>query len=205
MYLITPTLLEGYRYYMKSAKSRQEFLDSLAKVKMEPTDLMKKGIEFENEIRKIAETCDRYDLEYMTEVYKEVNERDDPELEIARIVRGGLWQVSCQKELQIETDCFLLYGRCDVIKEDTIYDIKFTQNYEVGKYCPSSQHLIYMYCTGLSKFTYLVSDGKDWWPEDYFAESDLEDRVRDKVFEFRNYLRHDKEAEALFIENWRAK
>lgn len=199
MLKITPTLLEGYRYYMKDIKSRQEFLDSLAKIKMKPTDAMLKGIEFENYIRKC---CEAKSGQWM-----EISSIFDCRIvsEIAAIIENGIWQVTCKKELQVEDENYLLYGRCDVIKEDTIYDIKFTQSYEIGKYYPSIQHLIYMYCTEISKFTYLASDGKDWWSEDYYAESDLEDRIKERVFEFRNYLKHDKEAEELYLDNWRAK
>lgn len=200
MFLITPTLLENYHWYMKDVMSRQDFLDSLAKVKKEPTDLMKKGIEFENSVRKY---CEHFlDRNLSDLVYRE---EYPTYIKIARIVSKGLWQVPCKKELQVEGENYLLYGRCDVIKDDTIFDIKYTENYYIGKYFSSSQWRIYLYCMEMQKFTYLASNGKEWWAEDYSANPHLEDDIKEKIWLFREGLKYDEKAEKLYLENWRAK
>jgi hypothetical protein len=77
----------------------------------------------------------------------------------------------------------------DVIKRDTIYDIKFTSNYELGKFYNSSQHRIYLYCLGLPKFQYLISDGKEYWTEDYHNHEGIEDELKGMISDFMGYLR----------------
>lgn len=119
-----------------------------------------------------------------------------------KIVEDGLWQQSVKKEIRVGNQEFLLYGRTDVIKRDTIYDIKFTSNYELGKFLDSSQHLIYLYCSGLPNFSYLISDGKDWWREDYHNHAGVEDEIKSKVSEFLDYLEGDKEAKEMFLAKW---
>ena len=199
-YLITPTLINSYQYYINDgfkspADSRADFLKTLSKEKFEPTEAMQKGIDFENDIKKL---CDNILLDKKENIDYEVICND-----IATIVKDGLWQETCKKELKIGNQEFLLYGKMDVIKRDTIYDIKYTSNYELGKFLGSAQHLIYLYCTGLPKFKYLVSNGKDFWIEDYFNNVNIENEIKSKINDFLSYLENDSEAKNLFETKWR--
>lgn len=196
-YLITPTLLNAFSYYMSEYGKREDFLNTLSREKFEPNEAMQKGIDFEEEIYKHC--C----LE--KETGQELISNDPVSDAIARVVSGGVWQATVQKFLTIGNAEYLLYGKCDVIKENFIYDIKFTSNYEIGKFSGSIQHLIYMYCTGLRDFAYLVSDGKEWWREDYQASKDIESEIKSRISEFRSYLMGDKEAENLFLTKWISK
>jgi hypothetical protein len=200
-YLITPTLINSYQYYINDefkspAVSRADFLKTLSKEKFEPNEAMQKGIDFEEEI--FQQCC----------LEKEVGKKltSDPICDaIVKIVKGGLWQETCKKELKIGNQEFLLYGKMDVIKRDTIYDIKYTSNYELGKFLGSAQHLIYLYCTGLPKFKYLVSNGKDLWIEDYFNNVNIENEIKSKINDFLSYLENDSEAKNLFETKWKTK
>lgn len=196
-YLITPSLLGSFAWYLsdESEDARQKFLNTLAKVRTETTPAQQRGIDFENNIKQI---CD----ENLFDCQEVIDSIPEHELEIADIVKGGLWQQSVKKELKIGNQEFLLYGRNDVIKRNTIYDIKFTSNYELGKFLDSSQHLIYLYCSGLPNFSYLISDGKDWWREDYHNHAGVEDEIKSKVSDFLSYLENDKEAKEMFINKW---
>jgi hypothetical protein len=202
-YLITPSLINSFQYYIQDdfkspADSRADFLKTLSREKFEPNEAMQKGLNFENNIKQI---CDE-NLFNCQEVIDSILQH---ELEIADIVKGGLWQQSVKKELKIDNQEFLLYGRADVIKRDTIYDIKFTSNYELGKFLDSSQHLIYLYCSDLPNFSYLISDGKDWWKEDYHNHAGVEDEIKSKVSCFLDYLEQDKEAKEIFLIRWGSK
>lgn len=196
-YLITPSLLGSFAWYLsdESEDARQKFLNTLAKVRTETTPAQQRGIDFENNIKQI---CD----ENLFDCQEVIDSIPEHELEIADIVKGGLWQQSVKKEITVGNQEFLLYGRTDVIKRDTIYDIKFTSNYELGKFLDSSQHLIYLYCSGLPNFSYLISDGKDWWREDYHNHAGVEDEIKSKVSDFLSYLENDKEAKEMFINKW---
>jgi len=219
-YLITPTLLNAYQYYINDefqspADSRAKFLKTLSKEKFEPTKDMQKGIDFENCIQLACENkfrpqpkiisivgCphgDGGDVEYSETEYDDYSKMV---LTLAKIVKGGLWQQVVKKQINVGNDSFLLYGKCDVIKRDTIYDIKFTDNYELGKFQDSSQHLIYLYCTNMPKFQYLISDGKDYWVEDYHNNLDVENKVKSKISDLIGYLENDLEAKRIFADKW---
>ena len=201
-YLITPTLLNSFQYYIQDeykspADSRADFLRTLSRERFEPNEAMQKGIDFENEIKTIA---DKF-IELKIEDY----EAKSNLFKIADIVKGGLWQQTCKKDLTIGNQEFLLYGKCDVVKRDTIYDIKFTSNYELGKFLDSAQHLIYLYCLDLPKFQYLVSDGEEYWVEDYHNHAGIEDEIKSKINDFLSYLENDKEAKEMFFTKWGSK
>ena len=201
-YLITPTLLNSFQYYIQDeykspADSRADFLRTLSRERFKPNEAMQRGIDFENEIKTIA---DKF-IELKIEDY----EAKSNLFKIADIVKGGLWQQTCKKDLTIGNQEFLLYGKCDVVKRDTIYDIKFTSNYELGKFLDSAQHLIYLYCLDLPKFQYLVSDGEEYWVEDYHNHAGIEDEIKSKINDFLSYLENDKEAKEMFFTKWGSK
>ena len=201
-YLITPSLINSYTYYIQDewkspADSRADFLRTLSREKFEPNEAMAKGIDFEDKILRMA-TLNLLPAEFD-------DEQDRIVQEIAKIVKGGIWQESVKKELKIGNQEFLLYGRTDVIKRDTVYDIKFSGSYELGKFIDSSQHLIYLYCSDLPNFSYLISDGKDWWREDYHNHAGVEGEIKSKVSCFLDYLENDKEAKEMFLTKWGSK
>jgi hypothetical protein len=229
-YLITPTLINSFQYYIEDefkspADSRADFLKTLSKEKFEPTEAMQKGIDFEDDVRLYCETnrfnpseairdkrfpwkggyLDATNSKEYTDLHNKCNDYLDVIIPIANIVKDGFWQQTCKKELKIGNQEFLLYGKMDVIKRDTIYDIKYTSNYELGKFLGSAQHLIYLYCTGLPKFKYLISNGKDFWIEDYFNNINIENEIKSKINDFLSYLENDNEAKNLFETKWQTK
>jgi len=208
-YLITASLLNSYQYYIQdewksSEDSRADFLRTLSREKFEPNEAMQRGIDFENAICRVSEHLAKWKcepdcipaLEFCN--YQIIKE-------LAEEVCYGLWQKSVKKEITVGNQEFLLYGRTDVIKRDTIYDIKFTSNYEAGKFVNSSQHRIYLYCSDLPKFQYLVSDGKEYWIEDYHNHAGIEDELKGMISDFIGYLENDKEAKELFLTKWESK
>lgn len=223
-YLITPTLISAYQYYINDefkspADSRADFFKTLSREKFEPSEAMQKGIDFEAKVQFLTTDITVDDLRHF---YKEkvgetvINHKltiedainwlkQQPEFLISQVVENGLWQQTCKKSLQVGNKEFLLYGKMDVVKRDTVYDIKFTSNYELGKFLDSSQHLIYLYCTGLPKFQYLISDGEDYWIEDYYNHANIENEIKSKISDLLGYLENDKEAKEMFETKWISK
>jgi len=198
-YLITPTLLNSFKYYQNDqwkepAESRLDFLKTLSRERFAPNEAMQKGIDFENDINAICNG----DITN-TDNFKE------PHFGIAKIVKGGLWQQSVKKEITIGSNDFILYGRTDVIKGNTIYDIKYTKNYDLGKFTGSSQHRIYLYCTDMPEFKYLVSNGDQYWVETYFNNSNIEDEIKSMISDVMGYFDNDQEAKKLFLTKWESK
>lgn len=206
MYLITPTLLNSFHYWFnyqaedsedesgniitssqKEIKAREEYLSMLRREEIEKSSAMQAGIDFEN---KIFDYC-----------CNSAPGESSIICEIGDMVAGGYWQQRVSKQL----DGFLLYGRADVIKHDTIYDIKRSKSYEVGKYYLSAQHRIYLYCTGIPKFSYIISDERSWWREDYFNHPAIEDEIRAMLAVFTSHIEKvDAEAKELYYRHWKA-
>lgn len=210
-YLITPSLINSYQYYINDqfkspADSRADFLKTLSRKKFEPSEAMQKGIDFEEAIREVCETKEVEEIFHFSnfENYEErIREAEIVNI-LSRIVKGGIWQATCKKDLQVNDQDFLLYGRCDVIKADIVFDIKYTSKYELGKFSDSIQHLIYLYCLDLPKFSYLISNGKEWWREDYINNGNVENEIKSKISDFLGYLESDKEAKEMFFNKWQS-
>jgi hypothetical protein len=184
-FLITPSLYSSWKYWMDSEEEgRTAILETLCKVEKEKSPAMQMGIDFENNIRKVCEG----------------GTVDDPCVnEVAKIVQGGMWQQRISREL----DGDLVYGIADVIKRNTIYDIKRIYQYELGKYEDSIQHLIYLYAAEIPNFEYLISDGREVYEEAYYWESKSLDLLKSRIADLKDSLLADRELSSAFIENWK--
>ena len=187
-WLVTPSLYSSYYWYaIRDYGTTEDFLNVLRKEKTPPTESMLAGIEFEDKIRAV---CDGKDT---------AGDRNDVE-EIAELVKDGFWQERISKEL----DGNLLYGIADVITPYCIYDIKFTTSkYELGKYDYSIQHLLYMYCTGIPHFQYLISDGNEVYVESHsWSDTSLE-TLKSRIYEMLSFILGFKEFKEATIEHFR--
>ena len=184
-FLITPSLYSSWKYWMGSEnEGMASILDTLNKVEIAKSPAMQAGIDFEDNIRKVCEGIISDDL-CVTE--------------IAEIVSGGMWQQRISRELEGD----LVYGIADVIKRDTIFDIKRVNQYELGKYESSIQHLIYMYATEIPNFKYLISDGKEVFEEAYYWGSQSLDLLKSRVADLKESLLADTELSLAFTKNWK--
>ncbi|MGN1269383.1 MAG: hypothetical protein ACI4UU_00715 [Clostridia bacterium] len=74
---------------------------------------------------------------------------------------NGAYQVKVSKEY----GDYLLYGIIDCLKCGIIYDYKYTQNYEVGKFFNNHQTLMYLEMVPeASKMVYLITNKFDEEP-----------------------------------------
>ncbi len=165
-YLLTHSLLSSWLYSMKEnpyedatsdKDSYQEFLMSLNRERTPTTDAMQNGIDFEDLVTAIAQGRG--------------NQKDkwyDVAQKIAHVVAGAPLQYRAKKEITVNGITVLLYGRLDALKAGTIYDIKFSKSYDVGKYLTSTQHPTYFELVPeADTFSYLVSNGSSVWTESY--------------------------------------
>lgn len=168
-YLMTHSLLSSWLYTMKEnpfedatsdRDKMAEFVQVLNREPTETTDAMQKGIDFENLVTDA--------------VYGKANPKSkwfDAANKVANVVRGGVLQYRVNKEFQVRGITIVLHGRLDAMKAGVIYDIKFSGNYDVGKYISSTQHPTYFALVPeAQEFTYLVSNGSAVWPETYRRE-----------------------------------
>lgn len=191
---LTPTLLNSWQYYINSKddqedKAKEDFFNCLNKIKTDPTPKMLRGCRFERDV------WDFSNGKILTD--------DKTIVEIAQIIKGGLWQESVQKELLTFFGyTIFLYGILDILKQNTIYDIKRVDKYKVGKYLKSYQHLIYLYCTNADCFKYLISDGLEVYKEDYCASNLNEHKLITGVLDFLNWLKANDLFE-IYANKWK--
>jgi len=184
-FLITPSLYSSWKYWMDSDdEGTASILNTLNKAELVKTPAMQAGIDFEDNIRKVCEGVDSEDFCVM---------------EVAKIVCGGMWQMRISRKL----DGDLVYGIADVIKRDTIFDIKRVSQYELGKYEGSIQHLIYMYATEIPNFKYLISDGNEVYVEAYYWESQSFNLLKSRIADLKDSLLADTELSLAFNKNWK--
>jgi hypothetical protein len=191
-FLITPSLYSAWKYwkYWKDSEDTGEeemidLLDTLNKVKREKSPAIQRGIYFENAVRGVCDGTGVSD--------------DFCVMDAAEIVEGGLWQQRVSREL----DGDLTYGIADVIRSNTIYDIKRVFEYDLGKYEGSIQHLIYMYATGIPNFEYVISDGIEIYVETYHWEAGSLETLRDRIAEMKGSLLSDEKMRRAFLAHWR--
>lgn len=168
-YLMTHSLLSSWLYAIQESPyedatstrdSLAEFMQVLRREPTQTTDAMQNGIDFEDLVTAIV----RQDAAGM----KKNPEWFDAAGRIANIVRGASLQHRARKTVEVYGMNFVLYGRLDALKAGTIYDIKFTEKYERGKYFDSTQHPMYFELVPeANDFIYLISNGKAVYQEHY--------------------------------------
>lgn len=190
---LSPTLLDSFAYYLsiddceQSADKRQELLDRLNGVSLPPNEAMQRGIDFENAV--IAACNGKY--EFSNEKY------DYCVKEVCEIVQGGFSQYPVSFEMcDVKIDGFI-----DFLKLNTVFDVKTTKKYEVGKYQFNNQHLVYLLALRqerINRFVYLVTDFSNVYQEEYFYHPEIENKLRSNIVAFLDYLTNDYEMQEAY-------
>jgi hypothetical protein len=109
-----------------------------------------------------------------------------------------MWQQRVSREL----DGDLVYGIADVIRRNTIFDIKRVFKYDLGKYEGSIQHLIYMYATGIPNFEYVISDGHEVYAEAYHWGTGSLETLKERITEMKDSFLSDDKMSLAFRTHW---
>lgn len=210
MIYITPSLYSAWYWYTEASEDKEEqakldFENALNKVKSEPTEAMQAGIDYENKIRKLAEHLGGINP-ITNEPYDELlKQYEDIDIQIAEYLKNCLWQcqitrrtLSIPADVGIPENTIAFKGVMDAfdVYNGIIYDLKKTAKYERSKYDYSIQHLIYMYCSGLYKFRYIIRTPHqtDFLTDDYFLSPDkVEGELREKVTLFLSSIMRNPE------------
>lgn len=209
-YLLTPSLYDSYRYYVSTEfKTTEEFLQTMRNERSETKSAnMLKGIYFEDIVQCITEGKD----------YDSVLDKADQDgigfnksfldcaHEVAEEVWGCHWQSKLSKEIEINGQTYLLYGRSDCELAPWVKDIKYTGNYDIGKFRESIQHLMYMYLSGLPHFRYVIcQNGTAVYHEDYHWDAESEALLSGKLKGMLEYIHGIPQFSELFLEHWQTK
>ena len=168
-YLMTHSLLSSWLYTMKenpyedATTERDPMAEFLQVLRREPTpttEAMMNGNIFEDLVTRVVNGCADPGEQWYGAAEK-----------VARRVLGGVPQLRASRTIEVDGMTLVLYGRLDWLKAGEIVDIKFTKNYDPGKYFDSTQHPTYFEIVPEAQtFTYMASNGSGVWPETYRRE-----------------------------------
>ena len=199
-FMVTHSLLSSWLYaisenpYEDATTERDPMAEFMTVLRREPTptsEAMQKGIDFEDLVTNILNGGG----DQTNEWYYQANR-------IAGIIRGGILQYTAKTNVRIGDRDVLLYGRLDALKGGVIYDIKYSSHYEAGKFFDSTQHPMYMRLVPEAReFSYLISNGKDFWQETYRRDETADiDRFVADFYEWLNVQGLDE----LYRQHWQA-
>lgn len=219
-YLMTHSLLASWLYTMKENPNADmttehdpmgEFLLTLRREPTPTTEAMQNGIDFENLVTAILQGEQQFGFYEMYDqdsiqgmVPADISEHKwyDAAEKVARRCAGGILQYKAKKTIEVGGISLLLYGRLDCLKAGEIIDIKFTKNYDAGKFFPSTQHPTYFELIPEARqFTYLASNGSAVWPETYRREE--APSIFPVISDFLDWLRAT-ELMPVYQEHWKA-
>jgi len=183
-FLVTQSLLSSWNYLFncwegKEDEAMEGFLQTLRREPTMPTDAMLNGIEFEREVYNELAGAQRTPH----------RQWEAGILAVATALGGAQIQVVPPSVvINLGGKSFVLYGKLDALKAGVIFDIKFSDSYEVGKYIGSPQHPAYFTLVPEAReFRYLISDGEDMFTESYLRHQTRD--IREIVAEFIESIR----------------
>ncbi len=205
-YLMTHSLMYSWLYAMKENPYEDltskrdplaEFISTLYKEKTPPNAAMINGITFENLVTDILDKAVEFDYCEMNKKTKEIRQFHiqtvdhkwyNAAAKVSQIVGGGVLQYKESKTIEVGGLTLVLYGRLDCLKSGEIYDIKFSEGYDRGKYLDSTQHPTYLELVPEAQgFTYIVSNGSEVWTERY--RRDETPAIIPTISDFLDWLR----------------
>jgi hypothetical protein len=181
---ITQSLLNSWSYLFEcdpeySEESMNDFLRALQKIYNPPNFFMQRGLDFEKE-------CVEGYVEGITD-----------------IIKGGVYQATVMKDINIDGQEVLVYGKLDILKAGTIYDIKRVSKYSAPKYLGAYQHHVYLSLVPeASSFVYIINDGNHTYYETYRRDESLP--IEPMIKQFFNWLK-ERNLFEIYQEYWRAK
>ena len=194
-YKITPSIFNAYYYYTHSesldGQDDENLLTVLRREYAPPTPLMTKGIEFEQQICNLLKTNSHCEDSKINEIVDYLHEGQNKFI--------GAFQYKTSRMLAPHVE---VYGVIDIITPHKIYDLKRAQSYKLGKYEQSIQHLVYMYCTEIPNFEYVIYDGYSFFTEYYKLDQSAIDKLLHKCNEMIDFFISSNKFKAPFIENW---
>lgn len=169
-YMVTHSLLNSWNYALKenpyedASSERDPMADFMATLRREPipvNEAMQNGNDFEALVTSILEGRGT-----------PAHRWDEAARAVATRIKGAQLQHKASRTVRVGNMDVFLYGRLDALKAGVVYDIKFSQNYDIGNYYDSTQHPMYMTLVpAATDFVYLVSNGTNVWMEHYTREN----------------------------------
>ena len=192
---VTKSLLDAWLYSFKKADGYEDFLRTLNREKIQPTQAMLDGTRYENMLNNVLNGEPLYmDNEYY-----------DVLMEMACELQGSVQQVTLFQDIMVDDQPTLLHGVLDFLIAGHIYDCKFSKTYHLNKYYweYTAQTGMYLALVPEAKdFTYIITDGDYVYRERYPRE--IVPSIETTIRQFFAYLK-SHELWEIYIEKWRVK
>lgn len=159
MYLITASLLNSWKYFLKYGNI-EDFQRTLNREKTPMNKYIEWGFAFE-------QWC----------------------MENLEKTKGGKYQLAVKKR----TDNYLLYGRLDCLKDNVIYDYKYSSGYKTGRFKDNYQTAMYLELVPeATKVVYIVTNTDKFSKDNIFYEeytrNDIQLPILDTVHRFMKWI-----------------
>jgi len=199
--LITSSILDSYDWYINcppnfKANALKQISDNLNRVAWDPSKAIIRGMEFE---KKVCENLDDISKEdFMLKFEGHCKDM----VKFWELCRGGRQQAKVSKNITVDGVEYYLYGKRDIAFADKTIDIKTTGDYKGPTYyLTKNQHPMYVACSEIETFTYLVAEYDDVkekcvgvFPIDAsLVVEDATERITKKIREFIGFLKTDDE------------
>jgi hypothetical protein len=207
MYQIYPTLLDMFdRYkgsyeFSEAATAKQELLDKINRVPWEEPEPVKigKALQALLDEGKFHVADWPFDEDFMVHKdYPQIKFRRELLKEMDSLIGSGVRNGFTEGTLDTRYGQVRLYGYYDAIAQDRVIDIKYTKNYDVGKFFNSHQRLVYPHCLNgqgvlVNSFDFICTDNSQAYVETYVwnPERDLP-ILRASVEEFIEFIEANK-------------
>lgn len=199
MLYLTPTLISSWKYARRNDEKDGEFLNYLNRIPVPPTPAMEAGVEFENAVAALSKER----LSWLKSQAEEAPAKEQGKYKAALHCVYGSWQVPIWGTVKLPSGTIGIKGKIDVLKSSRIIDLKRSSRYEPNKYADSLQHIMYMYCTGIKRFDYLIAYGTacDIAVETYHYTASYEEYMRQVMQSFISDMERRGLMEA-YRNNW---
>lgn len=200
-FMVTHSLLNSWSYALKENPFEDQtserdpmadFMSTLRREPITPNQAMQNGIDFEDLVTGILRGSASPGHRWY-----------DAASNVATLIEGAQLQHRAMRTVRIGDRNIFLYGRLDALRAGVIYDIKFSQSYDAGKYIDNTQHPMYMALVPEAYgFTYLVSNGSNVWPEHYRRDETPD--ILKTIQQFFDWL-DGQGLTQLYLDHWEAR
>lgn len=194
-YRIYPTLVEQYLNYQagKYNLTEQDVINSINRVERPVSEAAHKGKAY----HKLTENKDK-----LPPLRKEENNyfydvgwwqfKQSPVDEIIELRSDGIHEVYVEKPIDVNGISVLLYGYIDTLKNGNALELKTTGYYRGISFLDSFQKLVYLYCTNVRKFRFIITDFEFVFFEDYYPYEYLVTDLVYILYDFIQFLENDQ-------------
>lgn len=204
--LITPSILDSYDWYITCPSSFKENAlkqidDQLNRRWSDLSPAIRRGIDFEKKV------CSNLWQDSKEEFMRSFEGHTPSISKFWDKCRASVQQAKTSKTVEVDGVSYYLYGKRDIAFQDKTIDIKTTKAYKgPDYYLVRNQHPLYIACTGIQAFEYLIAEFDDekgvctnvFTVDASMTVEDAEARVISKIKEFINFLSSDDELLAAY-------